>query len=87
MYGLFTIVEAARAAHGRRRATRQVPDAELALAHGNGGVLVQPGDGHPGIGRYAVTFDQAPRERCLVARPAALAAGSTQTKRKDGEQG
>jgi acetyl-CoA acetyltransferase len=38
MYGLFTMVEAARQLRGTTGA-RQIPGAELALAHGNGGVL------------------------------------------------
>lgn len=38
MYGLFTIVEAARQVMGLAEA-RQIPGAEIALAHGNGGVL------------------------------------------------
>ena len=38
MYGIFLIIEAARQLRGQA-ATRQVPGAELAVAHGNGGVL------------------------------------------------
>ncbi len=38
MYGLFTMVEAARQIGGQC-GERQVPDVQLALAHGNGGVL------------------------------------------------
>lgn len=38
MYGLFTIVEAARQVMGLAQA-RQIPGVEVALAHGNGGVL------------------------------------------------
>lgn len=38
MYGLFTVVEAAQQLAGLA-GERQVPDARLALAHGNGGVL------------------------------------------------
>jgi acetyl-CoA acetyltransferase len=38
MYGLFLLIEAARQIHGVC-GDRQVPAAELALAHGNGGVL------------------------------------------------
>ncbi|MGM0584365.1 MAG: thiolase [Pseudomonadota bacterium] len=38
MYGLFTLVESARQLMGQG-GERQVPDAKLALAHGNGGML------------------------------------------------
>lgn len=38
MYGLFTMVEAAQQLAGNA-GERQVPDAKLALAHGNGGEL------------------------------------------------
>jgi len=38
MYGLFTMVEAAQQLRGSAGA-RQAPDAKLAIAHGNGGVL------------------------------------------------
>jgi hypothetical protein len=38
MYGLFTLVEAARQLAGEAGA-RQVAGAEIALAHGNGGEL------------------------------------------------
>ena len=38
MFGLFTIVESVRQLRGAAGA-RQVPGAQLALAHGNGGVL------------------------------------------------
>ncbi len=38
MYGLFTVVEAVQQIAGQA-GERQVPDARLALAHGNGGVL------------------------------------------------
>ena len=38
MYGLFTVVEAVEQLQGTA-GDRQVPDAKLALAHGNGGVL------------------------------------------------
>jgi acetyl-CoA acetyltransferase len=38
MYGLFTMVEAARQI-ARTCGERQVPDVSLVLAHGNGGVL------------------------------------------------
>ena len=38
MYGLFTVVEAVQQLAGLA-GERQVPDARLALAHGNGGVL------------------------------------------------
>ena len=38
MFGLFTIVESVRQLRGDA-GDRQVPDARLALAHGNGGVL------------------------------------------------
>jgi acetyl-CoA acetyltransferase len=38
MYGLFTVVEAVQQLAGAA-GERQVPDARLALAHGNGGML------------------------------------------------
>ena len=38
MYGLFLLIEAARQLQGKADA-RQIENAKLALAHGNGGVL------------------------------------------------
>jgi acetyl-CoA acetyltransferase len=39
MYGIFLLIEAVRQLRGDFQAPRQVPDAEVALVHGTGGVL------------------------------------------------
>ena len=54
MYGLFLLIEAVRQLRGECGA-RQVPEAETAIAHGNGGVLSSQsrhsGDRGDGVGR------------------------------------